>query len=457
MTSAVDCRAKLSVTMDVVVAGGGAAGVAAAVTAARQGLRVALIERYGFCGGGAVAGMSGTVCGLYAASADRAAPPEQVVFGFADEFVRLLSSRGGLTPPVRYGKTYTRVHDPLMWREAADQLLREAGVQVFYHSTVTRVLLDGDRVSGLVAYTKQGELSVDAKIAIDASGDADVVAMAGFPSFVGDDGKVQNPTMIFRLGGVDTARFLAAYGNDTIMPEQVSELLRRHNGAGYALPRAKVWLFTTTRPNELLCNCTRVLGPDGRELNTLIAADFTDAEIEGRRQVREYARFFRDHLAGCEASWVNDTGVQVGVRQTRQARGIALLRNEDVVRGAKFADGIARSPWPIELHAGAKPRVEWLLDDYYEVPYGCFVPQRGEGVLTAGRCLSAQHEAVASARVTAQCFSYGQAIGHAAAMCIEGRCEPRQLRGEDVRERLNRDGARLDAIAPTARATQNAR
>ncbi len=389
MTSAVDCRAKLSVTMDVVVAGGGAAGVAAAVTAARQGLRVALIERYGFCGGGAVAGMSGTVCGLYAASADRAAPPEQVVFGFADEFVRLLSSRGGLTPPVRYGKTYTRVHDPLMWREAADHLLREAGVQVFYHSTVTRVLLDGDRVSGLVAYTKQGELSVDAKIAIDAS--------------------------------------------------------------------AKVWLFTTTRPNELLCNCTRVLGPDGRELNTLIAADFTDAEIEGRRQVREYARFFRDHLAGCEASWVNDTGVQVGVRQTRQARGIALLRNEDVVRGAKFADGIARSPWPIELHAGAKPRVEWLLDDYYEVPYGCFVPQRGEGVLTAGRCLSAQHEAVASARVTAQCFSYGQAIGHAAAMCIEGRCEPRQLRGEDVRERLNRDGARLDATAPTARATQNAR
>ena len=174
-------------------------------------------------------------------------------------------------------------------------------------------------------------------------------------------------------------------------------------------------------PNELLCNCTRVIGPDRRELNTLFAADFTDAEIEGRRQVREYARFFRDHLAGCEASFVNDTGVQVGVRQTRQARGMTMLRNEAVVRGTKCADGIARSPWPIELHAGAKPRVEWLLDDYYEVPYGCFVPERGEGLLVAGRCLSAQHEAVASARVTAQCFSYGQAIGHAAAMGIEAR------------------------------------
>lgn len=446
-----DCRPHWTVNTDVVVAGGGAAGVAAAVTAARQGLRVALIERYGFCGGGAVAGMSGTVCGLYAASADPARPPEQVVFGFADEFVHLLASRGGLTSPVRYGKTWTRVHDPLLWREAADHLLREAGVQVFYHSTVVRVLLDADRVGGVVAYTKQGELRVHAKLTIDASGDADLVAMAGFPSFIGEDGKVQNPTMIFRLGGVDTGRFLAAYGSDTIMPEQVSELLRRNNGSGYDLPRAKIWLFTTTRPNELLCNCTRVIGPDRRELNTLFAVDFTDAEIEGRRQVREYARFFRDHLVGCETSWVNDTGVQVGVRQTRQARGTKTLRNEDVIHGTKCADGIARSPWPIELHAGMKPRVEWLLDDYYEVPYGCFVPEHGNGLLTAGRCLSAQHEAVASARVTAQCFSYGQAIGHAAAMSIEAGCEPRELRGEDVRDRLNRDGARLGTVLTGAK------
>lgn len=436
-----DRRSGFSLDTDVVVAGGGAAGVAAAVTAARRGLRVTLVERYGFCGGGAVAGLSGTVCGLYAATDRASAAPEQVVFGFADEFVRLLESRGGLTPPVRYGKTWTRVHDPLLWREAADHLLREAGVQVLFHSTVTGVLLDGDRVAGLSAFTKQGTLTVKSRIAIDASGDADLLAMAGFPTFVGDEGemsgRVQNPTMIFRLGGVDTERFVRAYGDDAIMPEPVSELLRRHHGKGYFLPRAKIWLFTTTRPGELLCNCTRVVGPDGRELNTLIARDFTDAETEGRRQVREYARFFREHLAGCEKSWVNDTGVQVGVRQTRQGRGVALLRNEDVVQGTKSADGIARSPWPIELHAGAKPRVEWLLDDYYEVPYECFVPQRGEGLLFAGRCLSAQHEAVASARVTAQCFSYGHAIGHAAAMCLEAGCEPRALRGAEVRARVN--------------------
>ena len=443
MSTPTDHRTGFRLETDLLVAGGGAAGVAAAVTAARRGRKVTLVERYGFCGGGAVAGLSGTVCGLYAASGDPQAPPEQVVFGFADEFVRLLESRGGLTPPVRYGKTYTRVHDPLVWREAADHLLREAGVQILFHTTVTGALLDGDRVAGLAAYSKEGPLELRAGITIDASGDADVVAMAGFPSFVGDEGRVQNPTMIFRLGGVDTERFLRAYGADTIMPERFSELLRAHNGKGYFLPRAKIWLFTTTRPNELLCNCTRILGPDGRELNTLYARDFTDAELEGRRQVREYWRFFRDHVEGCEASWVNDTGVQVGVRQTRQARGVALLANDDILRGAKFADGIARSPWPIELHAGAKPRVEWLLDDFYEIPYGCFVPQRGEGLLVAGRCLSAQHEAVASARVTAQCFAYGHAIGHAASMCLEDACEPRALGGADVRDRVDRDGARL--------------
>jgi FAD dependent oxidoreductase len=390
-----DRRSALRLECDVLVVGGGAAGVAAAVVAARRGARVTLVERYGFCGGGAVAGLSGTICGMYAATDDRSAPPRQVVHGFLDEFVAEMERRGGLAEPVRYGKTFTRVHDPLVWREAADALLTQAGVRVLFHTTVTGALVEGgEKVDGVVAYTKEGPTTVRAKVTTDASGDADVVAMAGFSSFIGQDGRVQNPTMTFRLLGVDVGRFLTKYGDDTIMSEAVSALIREKSaGNEYNLPRAKIWLFPTTRPNELLCNCTRVIGADGRELNPLFARDFTEAEIEGRRQAREYARFFRDNLAGCEQSFINDTGVQVGVRQTRQAKGVHLLRNADVVSGAKFHDGIARSPWPIELHAGAKPRVEWLLDDVYEVPYGCFVPERGEGLLTAGRCLSAEHEA----------------------------------------------------------------
>lgn len=441
-----DARPSVRIDTDVLVVGGGAAGVAAAVTAARGGLDVTLIERYGFCGGGAVAGLSGTVCGLYEATDDRAAPPSQIVFGFADEFCRRLEAMGGLAPAMPYGKTFARVHDPLVWRLAADALLSEAGVRVVYHAVATGVHLDGgEAVEGVMAWSKEGPLDIRARITIDASGDADLVAMAGLPSFVGDGGRVQNPTMIFRLMGVDTTRFLARYGIDSIMPTEVSERIAEANASGaYDLPRAKIWLFTTTRPGELLCNCTRVVGPDGRELNTLFWRDFSDAETEGRRQVMAYARFFRDTLAGCENAYVNDTAVQVGVRQTRQISGLARLSNADVVAGTKSPDGIARCPWPIELHAGAKPKVEWLLNDFYDVPFGCFVPERGEGLLAAGRCLSAEHEAVASARVTAQCFSYGHAIGHASVIALREGVAPRKISGRDVRVRLNADGARLD-------------
>lgn len=439
-----DVREAQRIAADVLVVGGGAAGVAAAITAARQGLSVVLVERYGFCGGGAVAGLSGTVCGLYLAS-DSGAPPEQVVFGFADEFVRALDSRGGLAAPVKYGKTYTRVHDPLMWRETADDLLRQAGVRIIFHAVATSVNVDGNRVLGANLYTKQGPVAVDATVTIDASGDADLAAMAGLPSIIGDNGRVQNPTMIFRLLDVDTARFKAAYGDDTIMPPAISEMIAKANASGrYRLPRAKIWMFETPRPGELICNCTRITGHDGRELNTLFMDDFTEAELEGRLQMREYARFFRDYLDGCEDVIVNDTGVQVGVRQTRQVVGVQRLDNVDVVKGTKFSAGIARSPWPIELHSGEKPKVEWLLDDYYEVPFGCFVPQQGEGILFAGRCLSAEHEAVASARVTAQCFGYGHAVGHAAAIAVRNNIPPRQIDGADLRTILNRDNAQLD-------------
>jgi hypothetical protein len=442
MTDVSDERPKQHLKTDVLIVGGGAAGLAAACTAANAGARILLLEKYGFCGGAAVAGLSGTVCGLFAATDNRAAAPEKVVFGFADRFIDVMKARGGITDPVRYGKTFTLTHDPLVWREAGDYLLAEAGAKVLFHATVVDVLKDGAQVEGVVAWTKQGRIEIQAGMTIDASGDADVAALAGFDTFVGRDGSVQNPTMIFRLMGVDVARFRAHYGDDTILGDEVSQMIRNlHNSREYDLPRAKVFLFPTPRPNELLCNCTRVVGRDGRELNPLLVEDMTEAEIQGRRQVREYARFFRDRLLGCENSFVNDTGVQVGVRQTRQIKGVGMLTNGDVVSGAKRNDSIARSAWPIELHAGEKPRLEWLLDDYYDVAYENFVPVKGEGLLVAGRCLSAEHEAMASARVTAQCFSYGQAIGMAAAMCVQGGTTPRAMNLSDLREALRKDGA----------------
>ncbi len=439
-----DARSETILRTDVLVAGAGAAGVAAATTAARQGCSVVVVERHGFAGGAAVAGLSGTVCGLYSATNAPGRKPEQIVFGFADEFVRLLRSKGGLTDAVVYGHTLTYVHDPLAWREAGDHLLTGAGVTILFHADIVSVLAEGDRIEGVIASSRGERLRIEAKVTIDATGDAALVAMAGLPFTVGDDGRVQNPTMIFRLTGVDVPRFLAAYGEDSIMPAAVSEAIAAAHKAGtHTLPRTKIFLFPTPRAGELLCNCTRLIGADGRELNPLNPRDLAEAEIAGRRQVREYARFFRERLEGCEASYVNDTGVEVGVRQTRQIAGVGRLTNADVIAARKPATGIARSAWPIELHSGEKPKLHWILDDYYEVPFEAFVPVRGEGLLAAGRCLSAEHEAMASARVTAQCFSYGHAIGHAAAMSAKGNMPARAISPADVRDALNRDGARL--------------
>src|SRR5215469_9270141 len=211
MADILDRRPEENIIGDIIVVGGGAAGVAAAVTAARQGFKTVLIERYGFCGGGAVAGLSGTVCGLYLAQDNPNTVPDQIAFGFTHEFVELLERRAGLAEPIRYGNTYTRVHDPLVWREAADQVLTEAGVRVLYHALVTDTLLDGEAIAGVVVSARGGKIIVRGSMVVDASGDAHVAAMAGLATTIGREGVVQNPTMIFRIAGVDVERFMHRY------------------------------------------------------------------------------------------------------------------------------------------------------------------------------------------------------------------------------------------------------
>lgn len=430
--------------VDVLVVGGGSAGVAAATVCGRNGLSTALIEKYGFCGGAAVAGLSGTICGMFMASDQEDRQPEQVVYGFTEEFRNRLSKRGGVTEPQIYGKTYTVTHDPLVWREVADECLEEAGVDVFFHTTVTGVIMDGDKYKGVVVQSNAGQSVILAKRFIDASGDAAVVSRAGGAYFFGDNGVIQNPTMFFRLGNVEMESYLDFFGEDTICPAKVTEKILELNACGeYQMPRHKIWIFPTTRPNELMVNATRLAGQDGRVLNVIDPVDFTEAEVFGRKQVREYARFLQAHVPGCENSYVVDTGVEVGIRQTRSIEGVDKLTNEDVVNCRKRPDGIVRTPWPIELHSGTKPKLHWLLDDWYEVPYGALIPAQGENIIVAGRCLSAEHEALASARVTAQTFEYGHAAAQATVISILEEKGFRDIRGEDVREKMIQAGSRF--------------
>jgi flavin-dependent dehydrogenase len=164
---------------DVIVAGGGASGLAAAVTAAQNGIKTILIERYGFFGGMAVAGLSGPICGLFSSSASE--PLRQIVHGFAGKFARLLKERGGLTEPYPFGKTALCVHDPLKWKETADGLVRDAGVHVLFHTIVTDVIMEENRIAGVIVENKSGRSAIRAKAVVDATEDGDVAAKAGAP------------------------------------------------------------------------------------------------------------------------------------------------------------------------------------------------------------------------------------------------------------------------------------
>ncbi|MFT4028340.1 MAG: FAD-dependent oxidoreductase [Protaetiibacter sp.] len=429
--------------VDVLVVGLGAAGVAAATVAAEAGLSVLAVERYGFAGGAAVAGMSGTICGLYLATEDADGDPTRVVAGFAERFRAGLEARGGVTPPQRYGKTWTVAHDPLVWRETADALLTSAGVRVVYHASVTGAVMEGSACQGAILESNAGRVAVHARRVIDASGDAALVARAGGGYFFGADGRIQNPTMFFRLANVDTDAFWAAYGDDTICPPWVTDAIREARNEGADLPREKVWIFRTTRRGELLVNATRLAAADGRVLNVIDPEDFTVAEIAGRRQVREYAAFLRERLPGCAEAYVVDTGVEAGIRQTRSIVAETPLANDDVVSCRKRDDAIVRSPWPIELHDGARPKLHWLLDDWYEVPYGSLLPVGLDDVIVAGRCLGAEHEALASARVTAQCFEYGHAAARAAILSLAANHALRDIDVAELRRAMRLAGSAL--------------
>ena len=421
--------------MDVVVIGGGPSGVAAAVTAAEQGMRTMVIERYGFFGGMSVAGLSGTVCGLYSSS--RTNRLEQIVDGFAGRFVNLLKSKDGIAEPVPFGHTALCVHDPLSWKETADALIRGAGVHVLFHTWFADVIMDEGRLSGIVIENKEGRRAIRGKVFIDATGDGDVAARAGAPCLFGKDGFVQFPTMIFHMGGVDWK--LAS----RMSPAEVEALIGEQVSSGnYELPRRHVYLLPMPRRNEALINATRIAKPGNGVVNGTVTEDLTWSEFEGRRQIREYERFLRDLVPGFKESYIIDSAVQIGIRQTRTILGEYVLKNDDILNARKFRTAIARSAWPIEAH-GEEVKIAYLNDDYYEIPYEVMLPRGVEQLLTVGRCISAEHEALASARVTAQCFEEGFAAGYAAYSAIRERVAPKQVDVGEIRKFMVAHGANL--------------
>ena len=423
-------------TFDVVVLGGGPAGIAASTTAAEKGHRTLLIERLGFCGGAAVSGMSGTICGLYnAVENPEAAQPQQVIFGFAERMRRALDAEGGLTSPQIYGKTWVATHDCATYKKVSTDLLRSVGVNILYHTEMVDVLTEDNTVNGLILHTRSGFCKVTGRRFIDCSGDADIIFRSGLTTTKGNNGVIQNPSMMFKAGNVDVAAYLSYWGNDTISPPKVVDKLERRD----ELIRKKVWLFPTVNPGEILVNGTKITGFDGRALDVTNPVDHSEAEQFSIYQAKEFFKFLKEEIPGFENAYFIDYAQEVGVRQTRTISGIDTLINDDVITAKKRKDSIARSSWPIELHYGSKPKTEWLIDDYYDVPFGSLVPSDGQNVIVAGRCLSAEHEALASCRVTAQCFEYGRAAALATDLSLRSRVDYNEIDGVEISALMNID------------------
>ena len=421
-------------TFDIIVLGGGPAGIAAATTAAEAGHKTLLIERLGFCGGAAVSGMSGTICGLYNSVEDpQAAQPQQLIFGFAERMRSALDLQGGLTAPQIYGKTWVATHDCATYKKVATDLLLNSGVQILYHSEMIDVLVQNNVIDGLVLHTKSGFTKVLGARFIDCSGDADIIFRAGLSTTKGNNGVIQNPSMMFKIGNVDIARYLKYWGDDTISPPKVVKKLEERE----ELIRKKVWLFPTVNPGEVLVNGTKITGFDGRALDVTDPLDHSEAEQFSIYQAKAFFNFLKEEIPGCENAYFIDYAQEVGVRQTRSITGVKRLTNEDVVNGRKLKDTIARSSWPIELHYGSKPKTEWLIDDYYDVPFGALVPSSGQNVIVAGRCLSAEHEALASCRVTAQCFEYGRAAAIATDLSLKFDLNYQDIDGTEITSLMN--------------------
>ena len=305
------------------------------------------------------------------------------------------------------------------------------------------------RVSDVILATRAGLARVTASVFVDASGDADLCAFAGFGyETAGEVDPAQTLTTTFRMANVDLARRRA------ISKAAFHELMAEAAESGeYDLPRREGSDHVTPIDGMIATVMTRLdsyrRDPDGRIVNATDPWFLTQAEIAGRRQALEYVRFLVDRVPGYERASLVALGTQIGVRETRRVYGDARLTRDDVLSARSFDDAIGLCGAPIEdHHGGAGTAWQYLPDgEAVGIPYRTLVVRDAANVLVAGRCFSATHDAHASVRSMAQCMAMGQAAGTAAAQAVAGRCDPRELDVAALRERLRADGAILDLAA----------
>ncbi len=466
--------------VDVAVVGGGCAGLGAAIAAARNGAKVALIERLGFLGGCVTADMMDV---LWMSRAGE----RKAVEGLYMELLRRLKERGGVDGEPGY-RCYV---DSERLKVLADDMVSEAGIDLWLHSLGVYPVLEGKRVAGVIIESKSGRQAIKSRVVVDASGDGDIAYRAGAESKMGreSDGMVQPVSTSFKLTNVNLEQARQYYRQN---PTDIffSELVQKAREAGdFKVARDGIVLHGIRPWGEITgINATRVVVKDPTNVKMI-----TWAEGEARRQVYQVRDFLRKYVPGYQGCEVSYIATQIAARESRRFIGSYVLSAEDVINGSRFPDAVAVSPCFIDFHnprgveaqlylpkpaspdedpmavafdsgdpdstfvqETAPARVTGRRRSHvrlanaatFDVPYRCLVPNRVEGVLTAGRCISATSEAEGSIRYLPISFATGQAAGTAAAMSASGNIQPRKLDVEALRKKLSAQGAYLGEGVP---------
>ena len=421
---------KVQGTYDVVVAGSGPAGICAAVAAAREGAKVALVERYGVVGGNLTTGYVGPILGMVGKGTMR------------DELVELL----GVPENDMIGET-GRAHDFEMAKIRLMQFVNHPNIDVYLQTTVTDVIKEGDTLKGIIATSGEGQFALLGKVTIDATGDGLVSYLAGATTEKGrEDGLMQPVTLEFTIDGVDESKGVICIGDvDDVRlgDERFLDYCKRLSLEGEIPERiAAVRLHPTTHSGQRQVNTTQVNGIDMTRVDHIFKAD-----LELREQILTLLDFFHKHIPGYENCRIISSGTTTGVRETRRVIGDYIITAEEMATGCRFDDVIVhRAEFIVDIHnpegsGQAEEHIQYC--DPYDLPYRCFTPKGIENLYTAGRCISGTHRAHASYRVMSICMAMGEAVGVAAAMCAENGCTPRNLNVKELQNRLTNKGIEL--------------
>ncbi|MBM0205421.1 FAD-dependent oxidoreductase [Micromonospora sp. STR1s_5] len=457
---------------DVVVVGGGSAGIAAAVAAARNGAKTALVEAGPMIGGELLTGM--TIDGALNARG------EWIVGGVAHDLLDACRKMGGFVEKLNDWRLIHYVaYDPEILKIAIAQVVYDSGVHVMLYTFADDVVRSGDRVTGVIVRNKNGRTLLVAKSFVDASGDADLCAMAGGEMLPHDgEGNPQPVSMMFRMSGVETEPLLAfvrdnpdyvAVGESEAIrggrtdAEITQEIYRqgqpcvffKGNGPflskaierGDLYPTALIMMQPTSNARKEVCiNSTRVSLPDPMNPDSLSTALRSLVE-----QIRECSSFLQKHVPGFEKATLSGVAPRVGIRETRRILGDYVLTREDVLEARKRDDAVAKGSHHVDIHQDGTGQIRIPVADggSYDIPLGSLLPKRLANVSVAGRCLSADRAAHGSARVMGGCLGMGQAAGTLAALSVRqnAAAETRSVGVMRLRNVLREQGAVLDGVA----------